>query len=101
MKGCLGKRGGGQSEGNGIRMERGQISKAALLWGLCVPGSKAEAKGPTSVSSARTWHPAFHTQHTPGSLHANGEGKMCGSREGGQGRGAGNEAWGCGSVKEW
>lgn len=27
-------------------MERGQISKAALLWGLTVPGSKTEAKGP-------------------------------------------------------
>lgn len=71
-------------------MERGQIAKAALLWGLCVPGSKAEAKSPTLVSSAGTWHSAFYIQHTPGSLHANGEGKMCGSREGGERRGKGS-----------
>lgn len=92
----LGKRGGGPSEGNGVRMERGQISKAAPLWGLCVLGSKTEAEGPTSVSAARTWHPAFYPQHAPGALHANGEGKICGRGEKGR---AGT--WVCGMAKEW
>ena len=34
---CLRERGGGQSEGSGLRMERDQISKAALLPGPLCP----------------------------------------------------------------
>lgn len=96
---CLGKRGGDQSEGN-VKGWRGARSQRLLFfWGLCVPGSKAEARGPTSFSLARTWHPASHSQHMPGSLHADREGKMYGSRDRGEkSRGRGNVAWGCEMV---
>lgn len=69
-----------------------------FFWGLCVPGSKAEAKGPASVSSAGVWLPSPYPQHTPGSLHENVNEKKCGSREGGEKR-RGKEVWGFVMVK--
>lgn len=79
-------------------MERGQISKAALLWGLCVPGSKAEAKGPPSVSSAGTWHSAFYTQHIQGLCMQVEKGRVW-ERGGGEGKGKGTRPRAVGRLR--